>query len=242
MARKVKFPLKMADGAEVRNIDELKEHFDIESVVGYFTDGRLLNWLKARYYDDEAEKVEQLMTNDPQLHKKLCEIFEVDSEEEVDPEEIAWRQERLNRLKQYTDDRNIWERVDQVAFDQEDLGDLLDEDATLIYLCGNRFTIPLRATDKTYVGIGKAIAIIRSNKLVDFDELNIKFKGVRFDDDYAALLKAQEHAEEEERDDNLSRAEKLYNEGKAAEEADDYDTAIKKYKQAAELGYLDAFS
>ena len=32
----------MADGAQVRTLDDLKEHFDIEKVVGYFTDGRLL--------------------------------------------------------------------------------------------------------------------------------------------------------------------------------------------------------
>ena len=78
-------------------------------------------------------------------------IFGVESEvEEIDPEEIARRQKRLNTLKQYTDDKDILERVDLVAFDQEDLGDLLDEDKTLIYLCANRFTIPLRETDKTY--------------------------------------------------------------------------------------------
>ena len=188
MAKKIKFPLKLADGTEARTLDELKEHFDIESVVGYFSDGRLLNWLRSRYYDDEADKVEQLTKDDPQLHKKLCEIFGVESEEEVDPEEIARRQERLNRLKQYTDDREIWGRIDQVAFDQEDLSDLLDEDKTLIYLCANRFTIPLRVTDKTYVGIGKAIAVIRSNKIIDFDALNITFKKVRFDDDYQKIL------------------------------------------------------
>ena len=179
MARKVKFPLEMADGAEVRTIEELKEHFDVESVVGYFTDGRLLNWLQSRYYDDEADKVERLTKDDPQLHKKLCGIFGVESAEDVDPEEIARRQERLNRLKQYTDDREIWNLVDQVAFDQEDLGDFLDEDITLIYLCNNRFTIPLRVTYKTYVGIGKAIAVIRTDKPVDFEKLNITFKKVR---------------------------------------------------------------
>ena len=190
MARKVKFPLEMADGAQVRTIEELKEHFDVESVVGYFTDGRLLNWLQSRYYDDEADKVERLTKDDPQLHKKLCAIFGVESAQDVDPEEIARRQERLNRLKQYTDDREIWNLVDQVAFDQEDLSDLLDENTTLIYLCNNRFTIPLRITDKTYVGIGKAIAVIRTDKPVDFDKLNITFKKVRFDDDYQKIIDA----------------------------------------------------
>ena len=246
MARKVKFPLEMADGAQVRTIDELKEHFDIEKVVGYFTDGRLLNWLKARYYDEEADKVEQLTKDDQQLHKKLCEVFGVESAEDVDPEEIARRQERLNRLKQYTDDREIWNLVDQVAFDQEDLGDLLDEDITLIYLCNNRFTIPLRVTDKTYVGIGKAIAVIRTNKLVDFDALNIKFKGVRFDDAYDAIFKAQHSTDNDdapvERGDKFSRAEKLFNEGRKAYDDSDFKMAMKKYKEAAELGYPEAFS
>ena len=190
MARKIKFALKMADGAEVRTIEELKEHFDVETIVGYFNDGRLLNWLQSRYYDNEADKVEQLKPNDPQLHKKLCAIFGVESAQDVDPEKIARRQERLNRLKQYTDDREIWNLVDQVAFDQEDLGDLLDEDTTLIYLCNNRFTIPLRVTDKTYVGIGKAVAVIRTDKPVDFDKLNITFKKVRFDDDYQKIIDA----------------------------------------------------
>ena len=190
MARKIKFPLKLADGTEARTLDELREHFDVESVIGYFKDGRLLTWLKSRYYDDEAQKVSRL-TNDNNLPKNLCAIFGVETElDEIDVEKIAWRQERLNRLKQYTDDKEIFERVDQVAFDQEDLSDLLDEDKSLIYLCANKFVIPLRETHKTYIGVGKAIAIIRSNKIVDFDALNIEFKKVIFDDDYQKIIDA----------------------------------------------------
>ena len=30
----------MNDGADVRTIEELQEHFDIESVLGYFVDGK----------------------------------------------------------------------------------------------------------------------------------------------------------------------------------------------------------
>ena len=30
MAKKIKFALKMKDGAEVRNIEDLREHFDID--------------------------------------------------------------------------------------------------------------------------------------------------------------------------------------------------------------------
>lgn len=55
MVRKEKFALIMADGAEVRNIDDLKAHFDIGSIVRDFSNGKLLTWLEDRYYDDEAE-------------------------------------------------------------------------------------------------------------------------------------------------------------------------------------------
>ena len=190
MAKKIKFPLEMSNGEQVRTLDELKENFDIESVVGYFNDGRLLNWLQARYYDEEADKISALSKDDPQLQKKLCNIFGVESkDEEIDVEEIANRQERLNRLKQYTDDKEILERVDLVAFNQEDLGDLLDEEKPLIYLCHNKFIIPLRETHKTYIGIGKAVAVIRSEEIVDFEEKHIKFKDVVFDDDYENLIK-----------------------------------------------------
>ena len=261
MAKKIKFPLKLADGAEVRSLEELKEHFDIESVVGYFNDGRLLTWLRSRYYEPEADQIERLDKGDSQLHKKLYAIFGVESKvEEIDVEKIAERQKRLNRLKQYTYDKEILERVDLVAFDQEDLSDLLDEEKPLIYLCGNKFVIPLRETHKTYIGVGKAIAVIRSNKIVDFDSLNIEFKNITFDDNYAALLKERElakenkiavekrraeeaqRAEEKRRvEEEAARPKKLFDEGEKARENGNFETALKKYKESAESGYAKAF-
>lgn len=244
MAKKVKFALEMANGEQVRNLEDLKEHFDIDKVVSYFNDGRLLTWLKSRYYEDEAEQVEQLTKNDPELPKKLCAIFGVESEiEELDVEENARRTERLNKLKQYTDDREILKKVDLVAFDQEELGDLLDEGESEIYLCNNKFTIPLRVKNKTYIGVGKAIAVIRTNKLFDFDAVNITFKNVRFDDAYAEILKEQGLIEEKKRaSENALRPKKLYEEADAAWDEEDYETAFEKYKEAAELGYTKAFA
>lgn len=52
----IKFPLKMKNDIEVRDLEGLKENFDIKKVVGYFLDGKLLKWLEARYYEEELEK------------------------------------------------------------------------------------------------------------------------------------------------------------------------------------------
>lgn len=48
MAKKIKFALTMKDGTKVRTLNELREHFDLERVIGYFLDGRLQKWLEDR--------------------------------------------------------------------------------------------------------------------------------------------------------------------------------------------------
>ena len=45
MVRKVRFPLKMANAAQVRTLDQLRENFDLASVLGYYDNGRLMEWL-----------------------------------------------------------------------------------------------------------------------------------------------------------------------------------------------------
>ncbi|MBR6713293.1 MAG: hypothetical protein IKI76_09925 [Selenomonadaceae bacterium] len=185
MAKKERFALMMEDGAQVRNIDDLKAHFDVGSVVRDFSSGKLLTWLEDRYYDDEADAIRAINDNDACLGAKLCKIFGVET-----PEEIERRLQRLNRLKQFTNDEKILSKVDCVAFDQENLADLLDEGVDEIYLCENRFVIPLRMKNKVYIGVGKAIAVIRSKEPVDFDKINITFKNIAFDDDYQKIIDA----------------------------------------------------
>ena len=185
MAKKERFALMMEDGAQVRNIDDLKAHFDVGSVVRDFSSGKLLTWLEDRYYDEEADAIRAINDNDNFLEAKLCKIFGVET-----PEEIERRLERLNRLKQFTNDEKILSKVDFVAFDQENLADLLDEGVDEIFLCENRFVIPLRMKNKVYIGVGKAVAVIRSKEPVDFAKINITFKNVAFDDDYQKIFDA----------------------------------------------------
>ena len=72
----------MKNGAEVRTLDELKENFDLESVLGYFTDGKLQTWLEDRYYDIEAKKVSELDANSSDLKAQLCAVFGIKFAEE----------------------------------------------------------------------------------------------------------------------------------------------------------------
>lgn len=245
MAKKIKFLLEMADGEPVYNLEEFKKHFDAKKAIGYFKDGRLLNWFRSRSYNDEADKIAQLSASDPLLHKNICEIFDVNVDvEDIDVEKITRRTERLNLLRQYTDDKKILEQVDLVAFNQADLDALIDEGKSLIYLCANRFTIPLHVHNKTYVGVGKAIAVILSSGfIIDFDKFNIKFQNIKFDDKYNDVLKTHKLNEEKKlasaQETELKKevlAKKWCDEGYKALREQDFPTAFQCFKNAAESG------
>lgn len=182
MAKKIRFPLEMADGAEVRNLDDLRKHFDLGSVLESYKSGKLLTWLQDRYLEEEAEAVSALDENVPDFQKKLCEIFGVDyTGDTVDMEEITRRQERLEKLRTFTDDAEFIGHIDHVAFDQEELADLLDEDEKEIYLCGDKFTVPVSRKGVTYIGINNPKAHISGKIPTERDDLEINFRNIDVD-------------------------------------------------------------
>ncbi|MDD6060198.1 MAG: tetratricopeptide repeat protein [Ruminococcus sp.] len=180
MAKKIRFPLKMKNGAEVRALDELKENFDLESVLGYFTDGKLTTWLADRYYDEKAAAVAALSTDMPDLNAKLCEILEVEyqgDDDVADLEYIQRRNEKLRILSSFTDNKDILNNIDLVAMSQDDLFDILDEQPEKVYLYGEKFSIPFGAKNVCYIGIGHEKPVIITN----FDYLTLRYV---FLDDY----------------------------------------------------------
>lgn len=210
--KKIKLPLEMANGVMVRTIDELKENWDIAKIVEHFISGKLVTWLNDRYYSDIAEKIENLPKDDgKKLQQALCKAFDMPCEDvELDVDEIAERKRRKDLLRQYTSDEKILDNVDHVAFDQEELADLLDEGIAEIYLCNNKFIIPLNVSGKKYVGVGdNVIAEIRSKEAVDFNKLGIEFENVKFDAQYEALIAENKAEEEKQRQAEIEREKAL---------------------------------
>ena len=191
MAKKIKFTLEMKNGVQARTLEDLQENFDMEKVVGYFSDGRLQTWLKERYYEDEAEALDKLSKDEPEFHKKLGEALGVVVPEEeladIDVDELEYRKQRMEHLRQYTADPNILDKVEWAAFNQEELGELLEADVSEIILCNNKFRIPLKQRNKKYIGVGQVEAIIKSDEKVDFESLGISFVHIKFDAKYEKL-------------------------------------------------------
>lgn len=190
MAKKIRFPLEMDNGVEVRSMEELREHFSLAKVLEYFENGKLVTWLRDRYADDIADAVEALEQNEPELARKLSEIFDVPYDENTEEElkKAGERAERLERLKEFTDDEQFFDKIDYVAFEQDELYDLLDEDAETIYLCGDRFSIPLSKSGVRYIGINNPTAVINSKAVVDWNEKKISIEGMTFDEKYQEVV------------------------------------------------------
>ena len=234
--RRVKFALELKNDEQVRSLDELQEHFDLEKIIRYCQDGKLLTWLEDRFYDDEAEEIRRLSGDESDLGEQLCRIFNIELsnvQEADDPETIAWRMERLEKLKQFTADSSILQHVDWVAFDQDDLEEIIhEEDTHTVYLCQNTFTFPsgiLRKNDMKYIGIGKNVeVVIKSEDVVDFDSLGISFENVQFDESYSLLQK--------------DTPDKFFELGKNAEERGNFGEAVKYYNKAADMEHAYAMN
>ena len=196
MAKTIRFPLEMKDGAQARTLAELKEHWDVEKIVAHFSSGKLMTWLRDRPYENERTQVEALDEKDSEeLRQKLSAIFGMKYEagEKVaeDVETVRDRQDRLNRLRQATTDKEILDDVDHAAFNQDDLWDIVGAGAKKVYLVNNTFEISLTDKDMTYIGVGKAIVKIDSEETVDFEELGIRFENVQLNEKQEVLSSNQ---------------------------------------------------
>lgn len=230
-----------------KTIEEFRKNFDMDLVLLYFMSGRLLSWLDDHFYEDEAEKVEQLSEDDSNLCEKLCKILGVDPAKYV--ESFCSRNNQIKQLGKYVD--NPADYVDATAFDQEELASLLKDGASTIYLCDNTFTIPLRKKGKTYIGFGNAIALIHRDEPIDLDATGITFKNLQIEN-HNGIIFTDKTPEElfrlaKEADKNYARyVDELQNvtgqEFKRVVELSDKARSdmFKFYKRAAELGNSEA--
>ncbi len=176
---KVKIPLEVANGFMARNIEELKENFDIKKVVGYFLDGKLHKWLEDRYYDAELEDTEKLSATDESLADKLCEIFGVVQDtSSIVVDDILSATDKRKTIAKITDNENVIEQYEKLARDQNELNELLCKGEKEIYLCGGNYNIDLNYDYVKYIGLNNAKISLRPS---DINKItNVTFENITF--------------------------------------------------------------
>ena len=253
----MKFPLKMADGATVRTVEDLREHFDLAAVLSYYENGRLAKWLENGYYDEEAEKVAALNSASGSLVEELCDILGVDHSvqktTQVDLDDIAKRNQHLEQLKQITADDAILAAVDRVAFSQDDLSGLLQKGITEIYLYGRKFVIPEGFENNTYICLADSeiefnCEIMRLKKAAESGDLKAQMKlgngysegtFIEFTKDpIAEAAKWYQMAAEQGCAEGQVKLGRCYLSGKGVKKS--YELAFEWFSKSAEQGHREA--
>lgn len=75
MVKQIRFPLEMVDGIKINTIEELRLNFDLEKVLSYYYDNKLIKWLESREYKDESTQINILDNSSPDFNKQLCAII-----------------------------------------------------------------------------------------------------------------------------------------------------------------------
>ena len=153
----IKSPLKMKNGAEVRTLDELKENFDLESVLSYYLNGQLVTWLRNYYYDNIADKVEALDSASDDIPRQLCNIIGVEYVEvDITIDDIKEKLEHRKMLQELLPE----EELQFVATNDTELRKLLENGAEKVYLAFGEFRITDDSAD--YIVIKSTNANISS--------------------------------------------------------------------------------
>lgn len=140
---------------EIHSLAEIKENFSVNEMLSALNDGSLEKFLRSRFYEREALSVASIKLDDKECIKKLCKVFGVEYSKYA-PINTPEMQERLAKIEEFTNDREVLENFQKVALNQEELAKLLSLDEKIIYLCHNIFTIPLSKNGIKYIGVDNA--------------------------------------------------------------------------------------
>ena len=192
MAKRIKFPLEMKDGNKVRTIEEFRTYFDSEKAVMYFLNGKLQGWLEDRHYNHYYEEVCRIDPKKGNILQTICEVLEIESgvivNESIDLKKIQNNNKKIEKIRQYVDDKKILDRLDSIAMNQKELDRLIENSCSEVYLFEKDFIIPGTISNITVVGINNPTIDIDSDVVIDFASRGVVFSGVVFGSKYQKLI------------------------------------------------------
>jgi hypothetical protein len=105
MAKRVKFNLIIDDKA-VRDLNGIKENFNIDDLIDYYYSGILERWLDVRGFEDELNRIRDIKSNKLfDIVTKLADIFQVqNSNLEKAIYHIEYIREKREKLEQFRKD------------------------------------------------------------------------------------------------------------------------------------------
>ena len=192
MAKRIKFPLEMKDGNKVRTIEEFRTYFDSEKAVMYFLNGKLQGWLEDRHYDHYYEEICRIDPKEDNILQTICEVLEIECDvivsESIDLKKIQKNNKKIEKIRQYVDDKKILDRLDSIAMNQKELDRLIENSCREVYLFEKSFIIPGTISNMRIIGINNPTLEIDSDEMIDFKSRKVTISGAKFGSGYQKII------------------------------------------------------
>lgn len=177
--RSIKFPLEMKGGVKVRELDELREYFDLERAIEYFSNGRLQIWLGNIYAEDIAEELSELTGDEEDFLERFTAILGVEyKENEISVEQIAYESSLKERLKRFYPEEKAADIAVKAADTQEAFEKLVDSGCKEIYLLSGSFCIKHDMKDLHLTGVDEPQITLEATDAEQFRKQNIMVQDI----------------------------------------------------------------
>ena len=178
--RNIKYPLIMNDGIKVRTLEDLQMNFNLERTLAYFENGKLVQWLYDRYEDDIADQVMALDKESSDVIIRLCKILGVKIAENINVsmDNIRVNNEKLSKVKKITDDKEVIDNFDKVAFSQKEFDDLLKSGNDFVYLYGRSFKMRSKYKNVKIIGLNNPQVDCCRRNITEYNDNGVIFENV----------------------------------------------------------------
>ena len=194
--KKIKFPLEMKDGRKVRELDELKEYFDLRKAVEYFCSGKLQTWLDNVYASDIVEELNELTGEEEDFVERFTDALGVKCEEEINVRKIIHDSFLKEKLKRFYPEEESETMAEKTADTQERFEQLIKEDHKEIYLLAGTFSILKKMKGLKLYGLDSPKVVIKAQTAEEFRKQDITMGGVLpADEKTKKILSSDELAE-----------------------------------------------
>ncbi len=176
--RKIKFPLEMAGGRQVRELEEFQEAFDLEKAVEYFSNGKLQKWLENNYNDDILEELEGLTGQEKDFIEQFTQILGVSWEGAADTQGMFERITLKEKLKRQIPEEKLEEIAPFLAGNQKMMEELIQKGCKEIYLVDNQFYLSKDIQGIVFHGIQNPKVCVEAENGKVFRDQKITLIGV----------------------------------------------------------------
>ncbi|MGO4373563.1 hypothetical protein [Paenibacillus sp. 2TAB19] len=198
LKRNIKFAIVLSNGMQIRTLEELIENFEVDTIVGYYLDGRLKTWLMQRFYTSQLQLLQNINEHNDSLHLEIAKVFGVNIEDvSFNSRQYFEKRSKLEVINKYTTDQVILENYEYVAVSQSELDTLLEKmtnsNNSIVYLLDDAstiFNISHNISNIIYIGVNNPTVILKESYSFDAKGNNIVFQNVKLIPDKESTIMA----------------------------------------------------